>query len=53
MKKQRYLGQWFLLPVIGIKRNDLFVTEEYQYNLCIAWLNRGIDIKLFRKPYSW
>lgn len=55
MKKyfiQHYKGQWFLLPVIGIKRCAIWTENTYQYNLCIAWWNFGIDIKLFRKKYD-
>ena len=49
MKKQHYNGQWFLIPVIGIKRCDLWFERVYQYNLCLAWLNFGIDIKICKK----
>ena len=51
MKKQYYRGQLFLLPVIGIKRYDLWDEGVYQYNLCLAWLNFGVDIKICRKEY--
>ena len=51
MKKQYYKNLWFVLPIIGIKRFDLWGVGEYQYTLCFAWLNRGIDIRLFKKKY--
>ena len=51
MKIQRYSMQWFIVPTIGIKRCDLFAERIYQYNLCLAWLDVGIDIKICRKKY--
>lgn len=51
MKKQKYNMQWFLLPTIGIKRCDLFAEKMYQYNLCLAWLNFGIDIKICKRKF--
>lgn len=51
MKKVYYTGQWFLSPVIGVKRFELWGEGKYQYNLCLAWLNFGIDIKICKKRY--
>lgn len=51
MKKQHYKDQWFILPVIGIKKNTLWAEKENQYNLCLAWWDFGIDIKICRKKW--
>lgn len=52
MKMSRFYNQWFLIPTIGIKRIECVVDGYTQYNLCIAWFTRGIDIKIYKKDYE-